>query len=73
MDKIGATGQFPKGKLNKEDEGALAMAVASDFENRKVMINFGKPVEWLGLDPEDAVQLARMLMHKASEVKTKGH
>jgi hypothetical protein len=32
-----------------------------------VMLNFGKPVAWLGLDPQHAVELANLLIRHARE------
>src|ERR1700690_3828503 len=57
--KLGATGQFPDGSIDKSDEGKIAFGVAS--HRGKVIINFGKPVAWLGLDARQATALAAVL------------
>lgn len=62
---IGATGKFPQGKLNKTDEGELCFAIAGDPKTKKVLIEFGKSVEWLGLDPIQARGLAEILLRNA--------
>lgn len=59
--KLGATGQFPEGKLNEEDEGELRLAVGADLDNKKVIIDFGKLVAWIALSPKDARQLAEVI------------
>lgn len=61
--KIGKTGDFPQGKLNKTDEGGFSMAVSS--QDGKVLVLFGTPVAWLGLDKKTAINLARSIMDHA--------
>lgn len=55
-EKLGATGGFPHGKLNGSDEGGIRFAVGEDGGN--VVINFGTPVAWLGMPPQQAIALA---------------
>lgn len=66
--KLGATGRFPYGKAGSSDEGELRMALASDYTNGIVRIEFGKPVAWLGLPSQEARELARLLVSKADEI-----
>jgi hypothetical protein len=61
-------GEYPDGKLNKNDEGAIAMAVAN--ENGRVILRFPKPVEWIGLCPQEAVDLAESLIEHARRSTT---
>lgn len=65
---LGATGRYPEGKLGAHDEGEIAFAVAADPKNKKVLINFGKPVAFLGMNREQAVALAHLLIQKAMEI-----
>ena len=67
---IGATGAYPDGQLNKTDEGELAFAVG--VENGVVVVKFGKPVAWLGLQPDQACELGRLLITKAGRSCTIG-
>ena len=60
---IGATGQFPEGKLAEHDEGELAFAVGA--KGGKVVIEFGKEVASVGFTPQQAIQLAQSLLDKA--------
>ena len=62
---IGPTGKFPHGKLDPTDEGELSLAVAFDFKNNVVRVEFGKPVAWLALDPAAAIELGNLLIVKA--------
>lgn len=65
MPTLGATGQFPDGKLVYEDEGELRLGVAHDRDN--VMINFGKPVAWLAMPPKQAKAFAEMILHHVAQ------
>lgn len=63
----GPTGDFPKGKLNEDDEGGLQIVVTHD--EGVVKVAFGKPTAWLGLPPEEAVQLAGLIVKHAMDLK----
>ena len=63
--KLGATGNFPQGKLNEADEGELQLAVGA--KPGKVIIDFGKSVKWIGMEPEGARQFAVFVMNRANE------
>lgn len=67
--KFGATGKFPQGKVHASDEGELQFGIATDREHGVVVLNFGKPVAWLGLPPAIARQLAQALLEHASELE----
>ena len=69
--KPGPTGKFPEGKLNVHDEGEFEFAVGHDEGN--VILDFGKPVVWLGMGPSLARQLAGLLTRHADEVESKAH
>lgn len=62
---LGATGEFPAGKLTKTDEGAIQFAVG--HENGKVVMDFGTPVHWVGMPPQQAVELAQSLLDHARQ------
>jgi hypothetical protein len=69
--KLGATGKFPDGKLNQHDEGELLMAIARRGE--QVIIEFGKPIAWFSLSPEQAREFAALILQRANEPTTSGH
>jgi hypothetical protein len=60
--------EYPQGRMGADDDGALSYAVAADKKNGTVVINFGKPVVWLGLAPADVAKLVQCLIAKAKEV-----
>ncbi len=59
---------WPEGRINSDDEGELAMACTADKEHGVVVLDFGKPVKWVGLPPQEAVRMAEILIAKAREV-----
>lgn len=61
--ELGATGRFPQGKVAPHDEGELRLGVAND--KGKVFVDFGKPIRSLGMDPEQANELADLLKRHA--------
>lgn len=65
----GATGKFPLGKVSDDDEGALKIGVVYDELNGIVRLDFGKPTAWIGMPPEQAVDLAKLLMRHAGARK----
>ena len=66
MAKLGGTGDFPRGKLNASDEGGLQLAVGA--RDKTVIIDFGKPVVWLGLDKASALQFAALIRKHAESL-----
>lgn len=66
--KIGATGEFPRGKLNQHDEGELALRMAADHQKGVVIVEFGTPVKWIGFDKKKAIQFADALRARAEEL-----
>lgn len=60
--------EYPDGRMGAHDEGALAFAVGIDERHGTVVLNFNKPVSWMGMGPEDAVRLAALLIEKARAV-----
>lgn len=67
--KIGATGQFPAGRYNEQDQGEIAFAVGADKANAKVLIKFGTPVGWLGMGADEAERLGDLLKEKAKAIR----
>ncbi len=64
----GPTGDFPDGQIFKDDEGALNIGIASDKEKGIVIMDFGSPVKWIGLSPEDIYGLTKVMIEKANEI-----
>lgn len=66
---LGATGRFPRGKHRPDDQGELKSAITANPINHTVFIDFGKPVAWLALPPEDAEALAAALIQSAKKAR----
>lgn len=66
----GPTGQFPDGKMFKHDEGEIAFAVG--HPNGKVVLDFGSPVAWVGMEPMQAIALANSLISHAKKARIIG-
>jgi hypothetical protein len=64
--RLGATHTFPDGRARTDDEGAVRFAIGERENN--VIIDFGTPVVWLGMPPEQAVAMAQLLIAKARVV-----
>jgi hypothetical protein len=62
----GALGNFPEGQLTKTDEGAIQFAIG--HKDGKVILDFGTPVHWVGMSPQQAADLASSLLAKARQV-----
>ena len=70
----GPTGRFPEGKLAEQDEGEIKMIVGNhrDESGRtKVVIDFGKPIRWVGMNAQQALDVAVMLQKHAREILRK--
>lgn len=67
MQRLGATGKFPDGRLTSTDEGELCLAVV--VYKGRVVVEFGKPITSLGMTPKEARGLAELLNVKAEEAE----
>lgn len=65
-EKLGATGEFPEGKLGPGDEGALQLAIG--VEGKAVIIHMGmKPVAWFAMNAADAYTFGTLVQNRAYE------
>jgi hypothetical protein len=56
-------GEYPNGRMNADDSGAVAMQVG--VEEGRVVLRFPKPVAWMGMTGDEAMGLAQLLMKHA--------
>jgi hypothetical protein len=61
--EIGATGKFPEGQLCDDDEGEICFQIGSN--GAKVVMDFGKPTAWIGMNPQQAGDVASSLIEHA--------
>jgi hypothetical protein len=64
--KPGPTGKYPEGRLSEDDEGGLMIAVGS--KEGKIVINFGKDISWIALNPEEAMAFADAIKTRAKDL-----
>ena len=67
--KSGKTGDYPEGMYGPEDEGAVRFGIAADVRNNKVALNFGTPVAWMAMSPDQARNLGQALIKCAGTVE----
>lgn len=75
-EQLGGTGKYPDGKIQESDAGELKFSVGYDEDTALCFMDFGTPVRWFGLMPEDAIDLGRTLIkhgRKALKIKGKPH
>ena len=58
-------GEYPDGRLNQHDQGAIAVAIGHD--KGRVTMQFPKNLNWIGFTPEEAIGLAEMLVEHARQ------
>lgn len=62
--------RWPEGRLNGDDDGELAFGIGPDETGKLVKIDFGKPVTWTAMPPQQAIELAQLLIKHARAVAT---
>lgn len=60
--------EYSKGRINADDDGELAVAVAADKKHNRIIIDFGKNLSWVGLVPEEANALINILREKLGQL-----
>lgn len=65
----GALGDFPAGAISAQDEGAIQFAIGE--KDGKVVIDFGTPVHWMGMTPQQAADFASTVLKRARLVGRK--
>ena len=66
--KLGATGDFPQGKISRDDKGGIRIAILS--KGGQVYLDFGdEPILWFAMDPASAEEMAELLMEYAERAR----
>lgn len=63
---IGPTGKFPDGKIWPCDHGEIAVGIGIDPVHKIVVMQFGVPTRYIGMLPEQAIEIADDLINKAN-------
>lgn len=64
---LGPTGEFPEGRLTEKDEGEITIMIATVKD--KIIIEFGTPIVWIGMNRDQATAFGKMLVKKANKIK----
>lgn len=59
------TGEYPDGRLNEHDQGAVAIAIG--HQEGRVTMQFPKNLNWIGFTPEQAIDIAQSLVEHARQ------
>ncbi|WP_143467733.1 hypothetical protein [Leptolyngbya ohadii] len=60
---------YPRGRVSGEDEGSTPMGIAHDPSTNTLVIRFFKPMQWIGLGPDEVLNLLMMLAKHLSVMK----
>lgn len=58
------------GRVGPTDDGDLAFVVGPHPDKELVVVDFGKPVEFVAMHPHQAVELAQSLIRHARDIAT---
>lgn len=61
--------EYPAGRMGAEDDGVLTYAMANDDRHRTIIIRFPKPIEWIGMGLQEAVQLRDSLDERIAALR----
>jgi len=64
----GPTGQYPEGKLNSHDDGALMIQFSGDPVSQTVIMKFGTMASWIGFPVNDIDRLCATLQKCKTEL-----
>ena len=71
MEQVNGTArrEYPAGRMGAEDDGVLSYALANDDRHGVIVMRFGKPVEWIGLDLQAATELRDQLTERIMAIR----
>jgi hypothetical protein len=69
-EKLGPTGDYPRGKSSEDDEGGLVLKISSPDDT--VRVEFGTPTAWIALDADAALAFASGIIDHAMRLKFAG-
>jgi len=60
-------GRLPPLKLTPKDSGDIRFSVGTSMDKKRVVINFGKQIRWVGMTRNQAIDVGRALIKAAKE------
>lgn len=64
LQQLGATGKFSDGKITDNDEGEIVIGITE--KDGRIIMKFGKQIEWIGFTKQQALDIAVSLIQKAN-------
>lgn len=61
---------WSEGRIGPEDDGDLAFAIGPHPDKELIVIDFGKPVEFVAMPPQQAIEMAQALIKHARAIAT---
>jgi len=61
---------YSGGRISPDDDGDGTFVISSDPDRELVRIDFPTPTEWVAMPPQQAIELAQMLIKHARGVAT---
>lgn len=62
--------QWSDGRIGPHDDGDLAFAIGPHPDRELVVMDFGKPVEFVAMTPQQAIEMAQSLIKQARAIAT---
>lgn len=63
----GPTGNYPDGKLSDDDDGEIQFGIC--HVERRIIMNFDKPIKWIGFTRDQAIEVANALLKHAEKAR----
>lgn len=60
--------EFPEGRLSGDDDGSITFKIGADADKGVVAIEYSKPVGWVAMSPQQAVEFAQSLIKHARSI-----
>lgn len=60
--------EFPQGRISGDDDGSITFKIGADSDKGVVAIEYSKPVTWVAMPPQEAIELAQMLIKHARSI-----
>lgn len=62
--------EFPAGRIAADDDGALTFKIGADADKGVIVIEYSQPTVWVGMEPQQAIELAQAPIKHARSIAT---
>ncbi len=60
--------EYPDGRIAADDDGSLTFKIGADADKGVIVIEYSKPTAWVGMHPQQAIELAQALIKHARSI-----